>query len=64
MKERVEPGVLIALEGIDGSGKSTAVPEIVSALRGDGRPVVATREPTDGPWGRRIRDIHQLACRC
>ncbi len=57
MKERVEPGVLIALEGIDGSGKSTAVPGIVSALRGDGRSVVATREPTDGPWGRRIRDM-------
>jgi len=53
----VNPGFLLALEGIDGSGKSTAAAGIVSALRTEGRDVVATREPTDGPWGRRIRDM-------
>ncbi len=51
----MEPGFLIALEGIDGSGKSTAAKGIVRALRMDERQVVGTCEPTDGPWGRRIR---------
>jgi dTMP kinase len=53
----VNPGFLLALEGIDGSGKSTAAAGIVAALRADGRSVVATREPTDGAWGRRIREM-------
>lgn len=48
-------GFLIALEGIDGSGKSTAAAGIVRALREEGRDVVATREPTEGAFGRRIR---------
>jgi len=51
----VKHGFLLALEGIDGSGKSTAAAGLASALRREGHPVVATREPTDGPWGRRIR---------
>lgn len=50
-------GFLLALEGIDGSGKSTAAAGIVAALRAEGHDVVATREPTDGPWGRRIREM-------
>jgi len=53
----VNPGFLLALEGIDGSGKSTAAEGIVRALREDGHDVVATCEPTDGPWGRRIREM-------
>lgn len=53
----VNRGFLIALEGIDGSGKSTAAAGLVRALREEGRDVVATREPTDGPWGRRIREM-------
>jgi dTMP kinase len=51
----VNSGFLLALEGIDGSGKSTAAAGIVRALREEGAAVVATREPTDGPFGRRIR---------
>jgi dTMP kinase len=48
-------GRLLALEGLDGSGKSTQCGAIVAALEADGHDVVATREPTDGAWGRRIR---------
>lgn len=48
-------GTLVALEGLDGSGKSTQLPALVGALRAAGRDVVATREPTDGAYGRRIR---------
>ena len=53
----MDPGHLVALEGIDGSGKSTAAHGIVRVLRDEGHEVVATREPTDGPWGRRIREM-------
>jgi len=53
----VKTGFLLALEGIDGSGKSTAAAGIAAALREEGQDVVATREPTDGPWGRRIREM-------
>jgi len=51
--------VLIALEGVDGCGKSTQVPHVVEALRAAGHDVLATREPTDGEWGRKIRVMAQ-----
>ncbi|HIL81168.1 MAG TPA: dTMP kinase [Myxococcales bacterium] len=50
-------GWLIAFEGIDGAGKTTQVDLLAAALRKDGRNVVATREPTDGPHGARIRGL-------
>jgi dTMP kinase len=46
---------LIVVEGIDGAGKSTQVRRLAEALRREGRAVVESREPTDGPWGRKIR---------
>ena len=54
-------GTLVALEGLDGSGKSTQLPALVGALRAAGRDVVATREPTDGAYGRRIRAMARSA---
>ncbi|MCE9605447.1 MAG: dTMP kinase [Planctomycetia bacterium] len=49
------PGRLIVVEGIDGAGKSTQVRRLAEALRQAGKSVVASREPTDGPWGRKLR---------
>jgi dTMP kinase len=54
---RLKRGVLIAVEGIDGTGKSTQVARLVARLAAKGWPVVETREPTDGEWGRRIRRL-------
>ncbi len=51
--------VLIALEGIDGCGKTTQLPHVVEALRAAGHEVLATREPTDGEWGAKIRVMAQ-----
>jgi len=51
----VSRGRLVALEGVDGCGKTTQLPHVVAALEGAGHDVVATREPTDGEWGRKIR---------
>ena len=48
-------GALIAVEGIDGTGKSTQVARVVARLRAEGWSVVETREPTAGEWGKRIR---------
>ena len=50
-------GLLVVLEGIDGSGKSTLARGLCRSIREGGREVVSTREPTDGPIGRRIRAL-------
>lgn len=52
-------GRLLALEGIDGTGKSTQVSMLAEVLRGHGLEVVVTREPTDGVYGQRIRQLYQ-----
>lgn len=48
-------GILIAFEGIDGTGKSTQVKMLAGYLRKKGYEVVETFEPTNGPYGKRIR---------
>ena len=53
----VTRGVLIVLEGIDGSGKTTLARNLAAALAAEGHEVVSTREPTDGPYGKQIRAL-------
>ena len=50
-------GVLIALEGIDGAGKTTQAQLLKDFLRQKGFEVVCFKEPTPGPWGRKIAEI-------
>ena len=50
-------GLLIALEGIDGTGKTTQLKMLAEVLLSLGYDVVATREPTDGRYGQRIRQV-------
>jgi dTMP kinase len=50
-------GLLIAFEGIDGTGKSTQIAMLADYLSARGCEVVTTREPTDGPHGRKIRSM-------
>ncbi len=47
----------IALEGIDGSGTTTQLGRLAAYLEARGRKARATREPSDGPVGRLIREI-------
>ena len=56
-ERRKHKGLLISFEGIDGCGKSTQAGRLADALTRDGHQVVLTREPTDGPWGQKIRRI-------
>ncbi|HEX3150468.1 MAG TPA: dTMP kinase [Gemmataceae bacterium] len=53
--ERTDTGVLIAFEGIDGAGKTTQVDMLTDFLARAGVSVVRSKEPTDGPWGKKIR---------
>lgn len=50
-------GVLIAFEGIDGSGKSTQALRLTDALRARGHVVTFLREPGDSAYGRELRRI-------
>lgn len=52
-------GMLIAFEGIDGTGKTTQIELLAEALRQRGLRVVTTREPTDGQYGRKIRELYK-----
>lgn len=58
MNNRALPGRLIVFEGIDGTGKSTQISLLGKYLGDRGHEVVVTREPTDGPFGRRIRELY------
>ena len=49
-------GVLIALEGVDGAGKTTQALSLAATLARFGSRVLFTQEPTFGPAGRRLRD--------
>ncbi len=50
-------GLLIVLEGIDGAGTTTQTRRLGATLRAAGRRVHLTREPSDGPVGRLLREI-------
>lgn len=50
-------GVFIAVEGVEGSGKSTQVARLAQALRAEGHDVVVTREPGGPPVAERIRAV-------
>ena len=49
--------MFVTFEGQDWSGKSTQAALLAEALRGDGREVVATREPGGTPVGESIRTL-------
>jgi dTMP kinase len=54
-------GVLIVLDGIDGTGKTTQARRLIEALKKEGFDVVYFREPSDSRWGREIKRKAPLA---
>lgn len=52
-------GKLIVFEGTDGTGKTTQLGLLGSYLEHLGFPVVLTKEPTNGPYGLKIRDLYK-----
>jgi dTMP kinase len=53
------PGKLIVFEGIDGTGKTTQLSLLAKVLSDRGLPVVSTREPTEGVYGKKIRELYR-----
>lgn len=52
--------MLVVIEGIDGSGKSTLAAALKEHLEGRRIAVVASKEPTDGFWGKRIKSLRYM----
>ena len=53
----MKKNLFIALEGIDGSGKSTQMTRLAEKLTSSGHKVYTTFEPTDSPIGSVIKNI-------
>ena len=50
-------GKFITLEGMDGAGKSTHIPNIIELFKARGFEVVSTREPGGTSLGERLREL-------
>ena len=53
----LKPGRFITLEGMDGAGKSTHIPTIISLLKTKNFEVVSTREPGGTVLGEQLRTL-------
>jgi dTMP kinase len=49
--------ILIAIEGIDGTGKTTQARLLYEYLREQDLPCLLLKEPTDGVWGQKIKQL-------
>lgn len=56
MQSENHQGKLIVIEGIDGTGKSTQATMLAEALKKQGFHVAQSFEPTNGPWGKQLRE--------
>lgn len=57
-------GRFIVFEGIDGTGKSTQLQLLAEELIKRNVQVVTTREPTQGPYGMKIRELYRDRTGC
>lgn len=49
-------GFLIAIDGIDGAGKTTLARRLGATLGHGGTQVTVSKEPTQGQWGKQLRE--------
>ena len=54
---KLDRGILIAVEGIDCSGKSTAIKKLIDMFEKDGTNIVLTNEPGGTPLGEKIKNV-------
>ena len=54
-RPETERGLFLVIEGIDGAGKTTQTTGLEAFLLRNGIPAIRSKEPTDGPWGMKIR---------
>jgi dTMP kinase len=55
-RKKLKRGYLIVLEGIDGCGKTTQAKKLVDWLQKKGFDAVFFKEPSEGPWGKLIKE--------
>lgn len=58
MSKQSNQGLLIVFEGTDGTGKSTQLKLLSDYLKEKDYPVISTREPTEGQYGMKIRQLY------
>jgi dTMP kinase len=56
-KKQLKHGILFAVEGIDGAGKTTQSQMLFKRLRNAGYSATLLHEPTNGKWGEKIRAL-------
>jgi dTMP kinase len=55
----LQKGFVVAIEGIDGAGKTTQVRLLYDYLQNQGIKALLSKEPTDSVFGRKIRELAQ-----
>jgi dTMP kinase len=58
-RHRLCRGLLLVFEGVDGAGKTTQIRLLAERLQGAGYDVICLKEPTEGPWGQKLRQLAQ-----
>ena len=56
-RHRLCRGLLLVFEGVDGAGKTTQIRLLAERLQGAGYDVICLKEPTEGPWGQKLRQL-------
>jgi dTMP kinase len=56
-RKLLKKGILIAIEGIDGAGKTTQTKLLLGKLVKNGYSAIALHEPTNGKWGQKIKNL-------
>jgi dTMP kinase len=57
-RHRLRRGLFLVFEGIDGAGKTTQIRLLEARLLRQGYDIVLCRkEPTEGPWGQKLRQL-------
>jgi dTMP kinase len=57
IKHKLQKGILIAIEGIDGAGKTTQTARLRDHYNRLGFNVCSLKEPTNSPFGQKIREL-------
>lgn len=57
--QHVHNGFFIVFEGLDGAGKTTQVRLLGDRLQRQGYAILCLKEPTEGPWGQKLRHLLQ-----
>ncbi len=59
LNNRLNKGLFIVFEGIDGVGKTTQIRLLAKKYMDQGFSIIQTKEPTNGQWGQKIREIEK-----